>query len=62
MTRKIIFVASVMLFNAGVNAACPDIQGRWVASFDTTYSGETYAGVYVLNIKNTKINSTGYER
>ena len=66
MIIKILSAAAVMLFSAGANAIdydspCPDISGKWAASFDATVGGEMYVGVYALNIMETTINSAGYE-
>ena len=59
--KKLLIFALGLMFSYGANAACPDITGKWVTSFDSVYLGDTYAGVYTLNITASKISASGYE-
>jgi hypothetical protein len=58
--KQFILVIGLLGFYT-VNAACPDVTGEWVATFDSNVTGETYAGVYRLSISGGNMNTSGYE-
>lgn len=59
MTIRALLFSLALLPCASAQAACPDITGLWVASFDSSVAGDAYVGVYKLNITPTRINASG---